>query len=162
MGPPGPLTSVNKTISITPHIKFTMKWLTIFRSEMRIIESFQFLPPPPPPPCLVGAYYLQPPHAQAIFLQWFTLYCHVLCNWGRGCITYRGGGGVTNGKDYFQTKKCWWFFWGVLCSRYTETVLRNVMFGSVFLTAATSHILQYNKKKVSSLLTNIYQRHNCT
>ena len=51
-----------------------------------------------PPPSLVGAYYLQPPEARAIFLH-NDLLCNDTCSVTGGSITYWGG---TNGKDpYF-------------------------------------------------------------
>ena len=49
-----------------------------------------------PPPSLVGAYYLQPPDARAIFLH-NDLLCNDTCSVTGGSITYWGGG--TNGKD---------------------------------------------------------------
>ena len=49
----------------------------------------------PPPPSLVGAYYLQPPDARAIFLH-NDLLCNDTCSVTGGSITYWGG---TNGKD---------------------------------------------------------------
>ena len=52
----------------------------------------------PPPPSLVGAYYLQPPDARAIFLH-NDLLCNDTCSVTGGSITYWGGGGGTNGKD---------------------------------------------------------------
>ena len=48
------------------------------------------------PPSLVGAYYLQPPDARAIFLH-NDLLCNDTCSVTGGSITYWGGG--TNGKD---------------------------------------------------------------
>ena len=65
--------------------------------------------PPPPPPSLVGAYYLQPPDARAIFLH-NDLLCNDTCSVTGGSITYWGG---TNGKDppselnlfFFETKR---------------------------------------------------------
>ena len=53
--------------------------------------SFPFVPP-----SLVGAYYLQPPDARAIFLH-SNLLCNGTCSVTGGRITYWGGG--TNGKD---------------------------------------------------------------
>ena len=47
------------------------------------------------PPSLVGAYYLQPPDARAIFLHNDSL-CNDTCSVTGGSITYWGG---TNGKD---------------------------------------------------------------
>ena len=47
------------------------------------------------PPSLVGAYYLQPPDARAIFLH-NDLLCNDTCSVTGGSITYWGG---TNGKD---------------------------------------------------------------
>ena len=47
------------------------------------------------PPSLVGAYYLQPPDARAIFLH-NDLLCNGTCAVAGGRITYWGG---TNGKD---------------------------------------------------------------
>ena len=49
------------------------------------------------PPSLVGAYYLHPPDARAIFLH-SDLLCNGTCSVTGGRITYWGGGG-TNGKD---------------------------------------------------------------
>ena len=51
--------------------------------------SFPFVPPPP---SLVGAYYLHPPDARAIFLH-NDLLCNGACSVTGGCITYWGGGG---------------------------------------------------------------------
>ena len=48
-----------------------------------------------PPPSLVGAYYLQPPDARAIFLH-DDLLCNDTCSVTGGSITNWGG---TNGKD---------------------------------------------------------------
>ena len=52
---------------------------------------------------LVGAYYLHPPEARAIFL-----HDDLLCNGTRsvteGSITYWGGGGCRNGKDPIATE----------------------------------------------------------
>ena len=47
------------------------------------------------PPSLVGAYYLHPPDARAIFLH-DDLLCNGTCSVTGGSITYWGG---TNGKD---------------------------------------------------------------
>ena len=55
--------------------------------------SFPFVPPPPPP-SLVGAYYLQPPDARAIFLH-NDLLCNDTCSVTGGSITYWGGGAQT-------------------------------------------------------------------
>ena len=44
---------------------------------------------PPPPPSLVGAYYLQPPDARAIFLH-NDLLCNDTCSVTGGSITYWG------------------------------------------------------------------------
>ena len=56
--------------------------------------SFPFVPP-----SLVGAYYLQPPDARAIFSH-NDLLCNGTCSVTGGSITYwGGGGGGTNGKD---------------------------------------------------------------
>ena len=44
---------------------------------------------PPPPPSLVGAYYLQPPDARAIFLH-NDLLCKDTCSVTGGSITYWG------------------------------------------------------------------------
>ena len=52
--------------------------------------SFPFVPP-----SLVGAYYLHPPDARAIFLH-SNLLCNGTCSVTGGRITYWGG---TNGKD---------------------------------------------------------------
>ena len=52
--------------------------------------SFPFVPP-----SLVGAYYLQPQDARAIFLH-DDLLCNDTCSVTGGSITYWGG---TNGKD---------------------------------------------------------------
>ena len=56
---------------------------------------FSVCAPPPPPPSLVGAYYLHPPDARAIFLH-NDLLCNGTCSVTGGRITYWGG---TNGKD---------------------------------------------------------------
>ena len=45
---------------------------------------------PPPPPSLVGAYYLHPPDARAIFLH-NGLLCNGTCSVTGGRITYWGG-----------------------------------------------------------------------
>ena len=55
--------------------------------------SFPFVPP-----SLVGAYYLHPPDARAIFLH-NDLLCNGTCSVTGGRITYWGRGGGTNGKD---------------------------------------------------------------
>ena len=55
-----------------------------------IFGSFPFVPP-----SLVGAYYLQPPDARAIFLHNDLLY-NDTCSVTGGSITFWGG---TNGKD---------------------------------------------------------------
>ena len=46
------------------------------------------------PPSLVGAYYLQPPDARAIFLH-NDLLCNDTCSVTGGSITYWGGGAQT-------------------------------------------------------------------
>ena len=51
------------------------------------------------PPSLVGAYYLQPPDARAIFLH-DDLLCNGTCSVTGGSITNWGGG--TNGKDPYH------------------------------------------------------------
>ena len=56
--------------------------------------SFPFVPPP----SLVGAYYLQPPDAGAIFLQ-NDLLCNGTCS-VTGGAERTGGGGRTNGKSH--------------------------------------------------------------
>ena len=60
-------------------------------SSIRRKASFSFVPP-----SLVGAYYLQPPDARAIFLN-NDLLCNDTCSVTGGSITYWGGG--ANGKD---------------------------------------------------------------
>ena len=55
------------------------------------------------PPSLVGAYYLHPPDARAIFLH-DDLLCNGTCSVTGGSITYWGG---TNGKDpFFLDNNC--------------------------------------------------------
>ena len=56
----------------------------------QIVDLFRLCPP-----SLVGAYYLQPPDARAIFLH-NDLLCNDTCSVTGGSITYWGG---TNGKD---------------------------------------------------------------
>ena len=50
-----------------------------------------------PPPSLVGAYYLHPPDARAIFLH-SDLLCNGACSVTGGRITYWGGGGAQTEK----------------------------------------------------------------
>ena len=55
----------------------------------------------PPPPSLVGAYYLQPPDARAIFLH-NDLLCNDTCSVTGGSITYYGGGAQTEKIRFFD------------------------------------------------------------
>ena len=67
-----------------------------------IIGSFPFVPPPP---SLLGAYYLQPPGAGAIFLH-NDLICNDTCSVTGGSITYWGGGGAQTEKILIIISGC--------------------------------------------------------
>ena len=86
-----------------------VKWLGETKKNR---GSFPFVPPPP---SLVGAYYLQPPDARAIFLH-NDLLCNDTCSVTGGSITYWGG---TNGKDpklVSQSIRLTWYNLHVLMS----------------------------------------------
>ena len=94
-------------------ILITFHYRTMKNSQSALLGLFRFLPSQlryDPllqitdlfrlcPPSLVGAYYLRPPDARAIFLH-NDLPCNDTCSVTGGSITYwGGGGGGTNGKD---------------------------------------------------------------
>ena len=67
----------------------------------KFLGSFPFVPPP----SLVGAYYLQPPDARAIFLH-NDLLCNDTCSVTGGSITYWGGGGHKRKRSDFYPENC--------------------------------------------------------
>ena len=69
-------------------------WLRLY-SWLTLCQNLDLFRLCPPPPSLVGAYYLQPPDARAIFLH-NDLLCNGTCSVTGGSLTYWGG---TNGKD---------------------------------------------------------------
>ena len=70
------------------------------KQHINISDLFR-LCPPPPPPSLVGAYYLHPPDARAIFLL-NGLLCNGTCSVTGGRITYWGVGAQTEKIQYFN------------------------------------------------------------
>ena len=78
--------------------QFQIMCCYIARYYVKKVGSFPFVPP-----SLVGAYYLHPPDARAIF-SYNDLLCNGTCSVTGGSITYWGGG--TNGKD--PKSRCAW------------------------------------------------------
>ena len=77
----------------------SFKWLhssnkAVKPNQRSTIASRIFSVCAPPPPSLVGAYYLHPPDARAIFLHSNVL-CNGTCSVTGGRITYWGGGAQT-------------------------------------------------------------------
>ena len=79
-----------------------------------------------PPPSLVGAYYLHPPDARAIFLH-SNLLCNGTCSVTGGRITYWGGGGGGGGGH--KRKR----------SLYSNDVLHSLIKYILFITINTHH-----------------------
>ena len=99
------------------------KWLKINAENVARDKIWIFSVCAPPPPSLVGAYYLQPPDARAIFLH-NDLLCNDTCSVTGGSITYWGGGGGTNGKDpkiFFNSKFSIEFFFEKMSLTWEST-----------------------------------------
>ena len=80
-------------------------------------------------PSLVGAYYLHPPDARAIFLH-SDLLCNGTCSVTGGCITYWGG---TNGKDPKNDRKI------CFCGNFKYAAVMFHIGGSLFRSLGRSY-----------------------
>ena len=92
--------SFEKLLSVKEEIYLFWKMLICKFKDFHIFLGSFPLVPSPAPTSLVGAYYLHPQHARAIFLD-DDLLCNSTCsNWGAHNVL----GGGTNGKDHiFET-----------------------------------------------------------